>query len=196
MERALEGALEVVRSTPRDSITATEWLETTARISELTAASRDASSGVRQALVGGARGALLLYLRTHAGQTVPTSALEGVSAIRAWERRIRELREIGWDIVSTGSGYRLNTDQLDEDTAQGDQIIDSIKGATAKERIIEYLVHLSPWAASPRQLERVAGTHAWRQAIGELVEDGWLIRTHDDDPELAPGFYRLAKLED
>ncbi|WP_156056406.1 hypothetical protein [Streptosporangium roseum] len=196
MEQALDQALEVVRSTPRKGITPLEWLDVAAKVSELTSATRDASAQVRDSLLGGARSALLLYLRTHAGQPVPTYALEGAAAIRAWERRIRELREVGWDIVSTGSGYCLTTDQLDEEIAKDDRIIDLIKGAAPKDRLIEYLVHLSPWPASPKQLEQVAGVPTWRQEIGELIGEGWLIRSHEDDPELIPGFYRLAKLED
>ncbi|MEV0350663.1 hypothetical protein AB0H88_33180 [Nonomuraea sp. NPDC050680] len=195
LEQALEQALEVVRATPREGLTAVDWLETAARIGALVSEARDASADVRESLLGGARSAVLLYLRGHVGEAVPPHALEGVSAIRAWERRIRELRAIGWDIVSAGT-YRLNTDKLDEATAQGEAIIDSIKGSTPKERLIEYLVHISPWPASPKHLERVAGVPTWRQELRELVEEGWLIRSSQDDPELASGFYRLAKLED
>jgi ribosomal protein L19E len=42
-------------------------------------------------------------------------------------------------------------------------------------------------------LERVAGQATWRQDIRELIDEGWLIRTHEDDSTLSPGFYRLKR---
>ncbi|GAA4205031.1 hypothetical protein GCM10022252_64940 [Streptosporangium oxazolinicum] len=200
LEKSLEQALELVRATPRDGLTAIEWLETAAKLGGFLSEARDASSEVRQTLLGGARSALLLYLRGHVGETVPPHALEGVSGIREWARRIRELRAIGWDINCLGAGpsapYRLDDVQLAEEVAQSQQIIDSIKGSKPKERIIEYLLHLTPWPAGPKQLERVAGVPTWRQEIRDLVDEGWLILSHETDPELAPGFYRLTRLED
>ncbi|MET8334067.1 hypothetical protein [Streptosporangium canum] len=200
LEKSLEQALELVRSTPREGLTAVEWLETAARLGGFISEARDASSEVRQALLGGARSALLLYLRGHVSETIPPHALEGVSGIREWARRIRELRAVGWEVTCLGSGssapYRLDDFQLAKEVAQGQQIIDSIKGAKPKERIIEYLLHLSPWPANSKQLEHVAGIPTWRQEIQNLVDEGWMILSHEDEPELPPGFYRLAKLED
>jgi len=200
LEKSLEQALELVRATPRDDLTAIDWLETAAKLGGFLSEARDASADVRQTLLGGARSALLLYLRGHVAETVPPHALEGVSGIREWARRIRELRAIGWDIDCLGSGssapYRLDDAQLAEEVAQSQRVIDSIKGSKPKERIIEYLLHLCPWPAAPRQLEQVAGVPTWRQEIRDLVDEGWLILSHEDDPALPPGFYRLAKLED
>lgn len=199
LEEALAQALALVRSTPRDDLTATTWLETAAKVGGHLSEARDASSDVRQSLLGGARTSLLFYLRGHVGQTVPPHALEGVAGIRAWARRIRELRAVGWDIRTLGAGptaaYKLEADHLDEAVALSDQVIDSISGTEPKERLLEYLLHICPWAAGPDQLSRVAGP-TWRQEIKELVEDGWLIRSHEDESDLAPGFYRLARLED
>ncbi|MFD4252515.1 hypothetical protein ACFWQL_22495 [Amycolatopsis thermoflava] len=204
LERALEHALEVVRATPREGLTAPRWLETAAELGERMAAARTISGQIRQQLIGSARTALLAYLRTHPGAPVSASALEGVAAIQAWPRRIRELRDpFGWRVESGAwsremgkDQYRLVADQLGESVVDDDQVLEAVNGKTSKERVLEYLLHLSPWPASPRHLERVAGVPTWRQDIRELVDEGWLIRSHDEDPELQPGHYRLAKLED
>ncbi|MEU5437712.1 hypothetical protein AB0G73_30650 [Streptomyces sp. NPDC020719] len=204
IEHALEQALEAVRSVPRDGLTAGEWLETAAKIGELQGQAREASGRVRQELLGSARTAILAYLRTHVGEPVPGAALEGVAGIQAWTRRIRELRTpFGWDVESgtwsTGmqkDQYRLVVDRLDETAADDDRLATAISGKSSKERILEYLLHLSPWAVSPQRLERVAGVPTWRQDIQELIGEGWLIRSHEDEPQLSPGFYRLARLED
>lgn len=132
------------------------------------------------------------------------SALEGVAAIQAWPRRIRELRDpFGWQVESGAwsrdmekAQYRLVADRLDEGVADDDRVLDAVNGKTSKERVLEYLLHLSPWPASPRHLERVAGVPTWRHDIRELVEEGWLIHSHDEDQEVQPGHYRLARLED
>jgi hypothetical protein len=155
---------------------------------------------VRQGVIGGARTALLLYLRNHPGEAISPHQLEGVAAIRAWARRIRELRQVGWDIDTLGSGpeapYRLAAPQLEKSVASSEETIGSVGGTSAAERLIEYLLHISPWPASPQQLERVAKTPTWRQELRVLVDQGWLIQSHEDAPEEIPdGFYRLANLE-
>jgi hypothetical protein len=97
VERALERALDVVRATPHEDLTAVEWLESAAKVGELLADVREASGRVRQTLLGSARTAVLLYMRGHVGEPVSPHALEGVAAIREWPRRIRELRSpFGW----------------------------------------------------------------------------------------------------
>jgi hypothetical protein len=204
MEQALQRALEEVRGVPREGLTAAEWLETAARIGVLQADAREAAGRLRQELVGSARIAILAYLRAHAGEAVPASALEGVGAIQAWTRRVRELRTpFGWPVESgtwsvgmQKDQYRLMADSLGEAVSDDDAVAAAISGKSSKERVLEYLLHLSPWPASPQRLERVANVPTWRQDIRELVEEGWLIRSFEDDPELSPGFYRLAKLED
>lgn len=204
IETALERALDVVRNVPRDGLTAVEWLEASAKIGSLQAQAREASGRMRQSLLGSARTAILAYLRAHAGEPVPAAALEGVAGIQAWTRRIRELRTpFGWDVESgTWSAqiqkdqYRLVADRLDATAADDDRLATAISGKTSKERVLEYLLHLSPWPVSPKRLEKVAGTPTWRQDIQELIGEGWLIRSHEDDPQLTPGFYRLARLED
>jgi len=199
LEQSLKSALAIVQATPRENLKAQEWLETAAQVGAHLAESRDALAEVRQDVLGGARTALLLYFRNHPGEALSPHQLEGVAAIRAWARRIRELREVGWKIDTLGSGagapYRLAATHLDEAVASSEETIDSIGGVNPAERLIEYLLHISPWPATPQQLERVAKTPTWRQEIRELIEQGWLIQSHDDDPEVPPGHYRLANLE-
>lgn len=204
LEQALEEALAVVRAIPHENLSAVRWLDAAADVGEHLARARDASAELRQSLLGSAPTALLLYLRNHVGEPVSPHALEGVAAIRAWARRIRELRApFGWRIESgthvdglRNDEYRLVEDQLDQQVAASVDVVEAIRGQTSKERILEYLIHLSPWQASPTQLERVADVETWRQDIQDLIEDGWLIQTHDDNAEIVPGSYRLARLED
>ncbi|MDH2430317.1 hypothetical protein [Sphaerisporangium sp. TRM90804] len=199
LEQSLKDALAVVQATPRGNLKPQDWLETAARVGTHLAESRDALAEVRQDVLGGARTALLLYFRSHPGESLSPHQLEGVAAIRAWARRIRELREVGWDIDTLGAGagspYRLAVDHLDEAVASSEETLESIGGSSPVERLIEYLLHISPWPASPQQLERVAKSPTWRQDIRELIDQGWLIQSHDDDPEIPPGHYRLANLE-
>jgi hypothetical protein len=63
----------------------------------------------RPDLEGSARERILIHLQRNEGQPVSAAELAEVSGIRAWERRVRELREGGYDVVYLGSGiYRLN----------------------------------------------------------------------------------------
>jgi hypothetical protein len=201
LERSLKEALAIVQATPREHLKPQEWLETAAEVGTHLAESRDALAKVRQDVVGGARTALLLYFRGHQGEAISPHQLEGVAAIRAWARRIRELRQVGWDIDTIGSGteapYRLTAPHLEESIASSEETIESVGGTDPADRLIEYLLHISPWPASPQQLERVAKTPTWRQELRALIDQGWLIQSHDDAPdEVPPGHYRLANLEE
>ncbi|TDB86946.1 hypothetical protein E1264_16205 [Actinomadura sp. KC216] len=200
LEQSLKDALTIVRATPREDLKPQDWLETAAKVGAHLAESRDALAEVRQDVIGGARTALLLYFRGHPGEDISPQQLEGVAAIRAWARRIRELRQVGWEIDTIGAGaeapYRLIAPRLQESVASSEGTIESVGGTNPTERLIEYLVHISPWPASPQQLERVAKTPTWRQELRELIDQGWLIESHDDSPEeIPPGHYRLANLE-
>ncbi|MEU5826311.1 hypothetical protein [Micromonospora tulbaghiae] len=200
LERRLTEALGLVHRARRTEQTATGWLTTSAEIGRLIAGERDALAGVRQELLGGARTAVLAYLRQRVGQAVTAGELEGVSGIEEWTRRIRELRDLGWDIEALGSGpgrsYRLRADHLDRSVVDDDALIAQIKGGNPKDRLIEYLFHVAPWPVAAARLERVARSAAWRTDLQTLIDEGWLIHSHEDDPGIPPGFYRLARLED
>jgi len=65
--------------------------------------------GTKPELTGSARSRILHYLEAHEGEAVSADELNEVAGIRAWARRIRELREEGHDIEHVGDGrYRLN----------------------------------------------------------------------------------------
>lgn len=201
LERALQEALAIVQAAPREDLRPQEWLETAAKVGSYLAESRDALADVRAKVIGGARTALLLYFRSHLGEEISPRELEGVAAIRAWARRIRELREVGWDIDTVGASaeapYKLTAAHLDEAVAASEETIDSVGGKSPGERLIEYLLHISPWPASPQRLQQVAKIPTWRQEIRDLINNqGWLIQSHEDAPdEIPPGYYRLANLE-
>jgi hypothetical protein len=200
LERRLQEALDLVRRAKRTELTPTRWLTASAELGGLVAEVRLASGEVRQSLLGGARTAVLAYLRQRVGETVPAASLGGVSGIREWARRIRELREAGWDIECLGSGadapYRLSADRLDESVAGSDDLIARIKVGKPKERLIEYLVHVSPWLVSGTRLREVARSETWRDDLQALRDEGWPIQTHGDDPAIPPGYFRLARLGD
>ncbi len=59
---------------------------------------RGASSG---------RAAILEILQDAAPETVPSNVLRHASGIQEFARRVRELRDDGYDIRATGDGYRL-----------------------------------------------------------------------------------------
>lgn len=63
----------------------------------------------RPDLEGSGRHRIQLHFERNEGDIVSAAELAEVSGIRAWERRVRELRESGYDIEYLGGGnYRLN----------------------------------------------------------------------------------------
>lgn len=148
---------------------------------------------------------LLHYLRRNIGEVCNGSQLAGVSCIGEWARRIRELRvEHGWPIESCvqrpdllRDQYVLVRDAPDVEIAAAWRLANSIRHRTdlsGKERALMYLKELSPKPADQDQLSYVAKIKSWQRRIRELDEDGWQIRSNIDEPELAPGSYRLATL--
>lgn len=69
----------------------------------------DLYGDTRPDLEGSARDRILLHLQQRELEVVSAAELAEVSGIRAWERRVRELREDGHDVEYLGAGkYRLN----------------------------------------------------------------------------------------
>jgi biotin operon repressor len=65
----------------------------------------------RPDLEGSARLRILTYFQQNEGEAVSADVLAEVSGIRAWERRVRELREQGYDVAYLGNGrYRLSSE--------------------------------------------------------------------------------------
>lgn len=66
----------------------------------------------RPDLEGSGRQRILVHFQRNEGEPVSAAELAEVSGIRAWERRVRELREQGHDIEYLGEGrYRLNPER-------------------------------------------------------------------------------------
>ncbi len=61
-----------------------------------------------------AKTAILNLLLNKIGEVVARAEIERASGIHDWPRRIRELREAGWDIVESKDGYILRSATRDE----------------------------------------------------------------------------------
>lgn len=187
----------------RSDLTPEEWQEASARLGAALARLR-----IGMALVNdwfGLRTAqerLLRYLLAHRGQVISGEALAGVAAIYEWARRVRELRvEQGWPIesgLSNGSlkpnEYLLNAERPNQALADKWRLAQAHRrsGGSGKDRLLRFLTAIHPAAADQEQLGYVARIPSWQRRMRELDEEGWQIRSNVDEPELAPGTYRLA----
>lgn len=201
--RAIEGDLIPLQSgTPSVS----EWQRASASTGRSIAAFRSAMGAVNDELgLGGARSRLLTYFRSHVGEVLDGDELAGVAAIHEWARRVRELRvEHGWPIESgvqrpglSPDQYVLVRDEPDESIAERWRTAKEIRNlsVSGKDRVLELLTRLSPEPADQDLLTYVAKIKSWARRVRELDEEGWEIRSNVDEPDLAPGTYRLATLE-
>ena len=87
-------------------------------------------------------------------------------------------------------------DARDEDLAAAWRTANEIRKrpGAAKTRLLALLQALSPSSADQDQLTYVAKIKSWQRRVRELDEEGWEIRSNIDEPELAPGSYRIATL--
>lgn len=110
MSRLIDAAESVMHSVAScqelaQPITSEEWLDFLAGVGVATRALDVAlSEASRDAGLGGAKSRLRKYFQRHPGEAVSAEALEAVAGIRAWPRRIRELRADGMSISQLGSG--------------------------------------------------------------------------------------------
>lgn len=154
--------------------------------------------------LGSAQDRILRYLLVHVGTVVEGDRLAGVACISTWARRVRELRvEHGWPIESCvqrvelkPDEYVLTADRPNAALAEAWRLAKRIRGlnASGKARLLEYLKALSPKSADQDQLDYVAKIKSWQRRMRELDEEGWEVRSNVDEPDLAPGTYRLASL--
>lgn len=208
----VEKHLEAIGQVHAESLTQESWLEVAAQIGLLSAEMRNALSRVNRAFgIRSGRDAILTYLRSHVGESVPGDALAGVSGIAEWARRVRELRvEFGWPIESginrddmRPDHYRLIADAPDTDLAERWRVAKSARNlkrtgganTSGKDRLLHYLKEISPRPADKEQLAYVARIQEWPRRMRELEEEGWEVVSNIDDPELPPGSYRLPTLE-
>ncbi|MBP2323044.1 biotin operon repressor [Kibdelosporangium banguiense] len=185
-----------------ERVTEDDWQDASAAVGLSMALHRENMARVGVLLgLGGAQKRLLRYLLRHVGQVVSGPELSGVAGIAEWPRRIRELRvEEGWPIESGVQRSTLRPDEYillrgerDEELARKWQLASDIRrsSGTVRDRILAFLKAVSPQAADRDDLEYVAKSGTWKPAIGDLRDEGWDIRSADEDPQLAPGSYRL-----
>lgn len=188
-----------------DEMTVDQWQQYLAQVGRRLAVLRDATARISDGYgLGSGRHRLLHYLRHRVGKVHHGAELAGVSGIAEWARRIRELRvEEGWPIETGVQNPRLRVDEYvlvadapDQALAARWRLAKEIRSlpGSAKDRVLEYLKRLSPQAADQDQLSHVAKISSWQRRLRELDEEGWEVRSNLDEPNLAPGSYRLASL--
>ncbi|HEU4974154.1 MAG TPA: HNH endonuclease signature motif containing protein [Baekduia sp.] len=166
-------------------------------VADLVAIQDDLFGPRRAAAKGeGARGKLLRYLLERVGDEVSGEQLRIVSGIQEWARRVRELRvEDGYEIVELGrSTYRLESAEPNKERAQQWSIANFIRKqpGSARSRIEKYLEANVGKVVTREQIDYVANIAEGSRRVRELRdEQGWPIASHVDDPDLAPGEYRL-----
>ncbi|CAL9457470.1 hypothetical protein SUDANB171_02551 [Streptomyces sp. enrichment culture] len=212
MRAAAEQYLAILEQAESVAMARDAWLECAAELGHWSAEQRAGLSDVNRRLgITSGREAILLYLRRHVRESVPGTALAGVSGITEWARRVRELRvEFGYQIESGVTrddmpyeNYMLMAEEPDEDLADRWRLAKSArnlkkpggKSESGRARLIHYLTQISPRPADKEQLAYVAKIHEWPRRLRELEEEGWQIDSNVDDPSLPPGSYRLATLE-
>lgn len=141
-----------------------------------------------------------MYLQAHVGEEVAGEQLAAVSGIQEWARRVRELRvEDGWDVVELGgSRYMLRSLDRDESSAETWRMANEIrrrKGG-ARARIEEFLVARVGEVVTREQIDYVANIKEGVRRLREIRDEGgWPIQSFVDDPDLAPGEYRLLSAD-
>jgi hypothetical protein len=149
---------------------------------------------------GGARKKILMYLQAHVGEKIAGEQLAAVSGIQEWARRVRELRvEHGWDIVELGgSQYMLRSLDRDESSAENWRMANEIRRRRggARARIEEFLVGRVGEVVTREQIDYVANIKEGVRRLREIRDEGgWPIQSFIDDPDLAPGEYRLLSAD-
>jgi len=201
--------LEALQGEP---VTPEDWLLVRADLGRRLSRFHRAAERVDRVLgTTGAQSRILQYLRLNIGRTVTKDELSGVGGISEWARRVRELRvEHGWPIQSGVTRddlrvgeYLLEADEPNADLARDWRVAKDIRSmtvegrrASGKTRLLEYLKAVYPRSADKEQLGYVAHPMQERpRRLRELAEEGWQIVSNLDDPDLAPGQYRLDSLQ-
>ena len=119
------------------------------------------------------------YLRLHVHEPVDVDRLAGVAGIQDFQRRIRELREAGWDIEHVPSlgergGYLLKVSEPDPNRGAIWALAQQVRSEPGppKRRILDLLARLRPSAAGSEELAYAAGGAGAAMIIEELVAEG------------------------
>ena len=202
---AIRGRLPEPGAVPAMDLSPDYWQDASARLGVRLHEAQEATGRVNRALgLGSAEQRLLRYMRKHLHEAIPGEALHGVAAIHEWARWLRQLRvEQGWPIESGinrsdlgADEYRLIADAPDAALAKRWRTAKEMRGlpGSGKARLLKYLTAISPEAADQEQLSYVAKITSWQRRIKELEEEGWDVRSNIDEPNLAPGTYRMASV--
>lgn len=202
-EALIEAAIRLERLTTHDDVTVDDWQDVSAHIGLRMLVHREQMARVNDLLgLGSAQQRILRYLQRHVGEVVSGAELSGVSGIGEWARRVRELRvEHGWPIESGVQQPRLRPDEYvllrperDETLAAKWQLASRVRrqGGDVRSRILDYLKAVSPDAADEDQLGYVSNARTWPTELVKLRAEGWDVRSTEEEPDLAPGSYRLV----
>ncbi|MDO4239356.1 HNH endonuclease [Micrococcus sp.] len=206
LSEALEDVARVVRGVGLHGLSRDQWLEYAALLGQKIARLEKTSSDLSAHFgLTSAQKRMLEYLRLHVNELVDRRALRGVAGIDDWARRVRELRvEHGWPIVSSAQddrvpkdSYRLEALEPDEELASRWRLANEIRKhpGSGYERGLAYLKAIYPQAAQADEMHYVMKIKSYARRVREMAEHGWMIASNIDDPELAPGSYRLTTLE-
>lgn len=190
----------------QNSLNVEDWQLASAQFGRISASIDHECGHINSLLgLGGAQSRILTYFLSRIGQIVSKEELRGVAVIYEWARRVRELRvEHGWNIITQSQRSDLNPGEYvlvsgtpDERIASDWKLAKTIKGKSGggKAKGLAYLQELSPRSADKDQLYYVMGIKTYARRLRELSEEGWFIYSNVDDPNLAPGSYRLGSLE-
>ena len=201
--RVLEEQRALVADARVRELTADDMLVLLAELGRRHAEVRDllAKVGARTGLPTGARDRILRYLQLTVGKIVDKEELSGVSGIYEWARRVRELRvEEGWPISSSENRSDLRPGQylleaLAPDVAlrerwQTPNRIRRQEGSPA-DRVLKFMQANIGRPVSQDELYYVSKEHDFKKIVATLGNQGWQIRSHEDDDTLKSSEYRL-----
>jgi 5-methylcytosine-specific restriction endonuclease McrA len=206
LERAADRLRATLSEVDRADLTVEQWQEDAALLGVELAALDAACNQVNKHFgLTSPQDRILRYLTNHVGEIVSKHQLRGVAAIYEWARRVRELRvEHGWPIATNTTRpdlkpgqYVLEAAAPDEALARRWQLAKAVRNRPggAKDRGLAFLRAVFPEAADKDQLAYVMKISSYARRLRELDEEGWQIESNTDNPQLAPGSYRLLTLE-
>jgi hypothetical protein len=203
----LRAATETAAEDPPTEEGRRAWLEVLAELGRQGADLRLALNRVapKLGLPKGGRERMLQYMLLHVGEVVNRQELAGVAGIDDWARRVRELRvEHGWPIASNDTRDDLSPGQYVLEATEPDLELrdrwgtaNAIRrsGGSGKDRILRLFQASVGAVVTKEQLKYVSNIQEHPRRVRELVETGWQIDSHYDQPGLHPGEYVMTSAE-